>query len=146
MRLQNPLLDDLIARETAQEILAALTPIETIIAWLRLNGWTNQAIANRLGYKRQSVSQKFSLASKRIATELPHARSYLNYNPGADAQPPDTVSAKDAARLLGHPVCTIHYWCNNGTLPVIRSGPRARRVYIPIAALEDLKKERSSNA
>jgi DNA-directed RNA polymerase specialized sigma24 family protein len=64
-------LDWLIAQETVREILETLAPGQLVVAALRMEGLSNEQIADLLGITHQAVNSRMVKARRRLARELP---------------------------------------------------------------------------
>ena len=70
-------LDGLLRADSLNEILRRLTPEEALMALMRLNGKTDEEIAELLGVDRTTVTKWMLQARDRIARELPEAAPWL---------------------------------------------------------------------
>lgn len=70
-------LDRLIEQDTFAEMLALLEPEELIIAFLRLEGLSDDQIATLLDVDRATVHRRTDQARKRIVEELPELAPLL---------------------------------------------------------------------
>jgi DNA-directed RNA polymerase specialized sigma24 family protein len=69
-------LDYVIHRETYRRIIEGLTPLELMIAWLRVTGHTDGEIAEYLHMDRAAICMRMARAQQRLASQLPSA-AYL---------------------------------------------------------------------
>ena len=70
-------LDGLLRADSLNEILRRLTPEEALMALMRLNGKTDEEIAELLGVDRTTVTKWMLQARDRIARELPDTAHWL---------------------------------------------------------------------
>ena len=70
--ISNPHLDAMIAKETYQEMLAALTPKQLAVVALRLDGLSFDATGELLGLSRGSVHQRMLGPRHRLPETFPH--------------------------------------------------------------------------
>jgi excisionase family DNA binding protein len=128
----NPVLERMVEKETFVEIICSLTPGETAVALLRVDGLDDQEIADALGITRSAVHMRIKAAVKRITQQVPEARALLaGRNRFSTAsrcltgrEEDDTVSAVEAARLLSCSDQTIRNWIAAGRLPNAQLGPK----------------------
>lgn len=158
-------LDRLVEREAFAEILDQLQPEELVLAALRLEGLTDVQIGALLGVSRAMVSYRFQRARRRIMAECPELAPWLRgrrrscpsdpddaspplergwlcspapTEPEENAPPPlmNSLSSRNAARLLGINARTITRWARQGRFPHAYRTPGPRGDYrIPISDL-----------
>jgi excisionase family DNA binding protein len=134
----NPLLDDLCSRETIDEILDLLDPIDTLIAYLRARGLDDKEIGTELGITKQAVWERMTAARRRLLDAIPElcvvldGRRPTSYSRAGDPDRPLTVTA--LARRMEVSRLTVIGWIHDGRLPgAYRQG---RRWLIPHSALD----------
>lgn len=71
-------LERMIAHDTIQEILEALTPKQFVVAILRLEGLSQIEIAELLGVSRSVVYYRLKHAKKRLAARYPELAPVLD--------------------------------------------------------------------
>jgi DNA-directed RNA polymerase specialized sigma24 family protein len=70
-------LSGLLRADMLEEILRLLSPEEALLALLRLNGVSDEEVAEIFGVDRSTVARRMIEAGKRIARELPEAAVWL---------------------------------------------------------------------
>lgn len=68
----NPTLDNLIARETCAEMIAALKPHELAVVALRLDGIPFNTAGAILGLSQQATHWRMKTARQRLLQRFPH--------------------------------------------------------------------------
>jgi excisionase family DNA binding protein len=138
---ENPLLDILCSRDTVDEILAHLNPLDMLIAYLRTQGLSDAQIGDELGIRRQSVWERMQAARARIVAAMPElastldGRRHVGQERDGDGHPAHTVT--QVARRLDVSRVTVLGWIHQGRLAgAYRAG---RRWLIPSAGLSDFQ-------
>ena len=76
--LQNPHLDNLIAKETFSEMLATLTPKQLAVVALRLDRIGYEHVGEILGITRSCAYQRMLAPRRRIPEHFPHVKTLLD--------------------------------------------------------------------
>jgi hypothetical protein len=145
-------LEALIRLDSLKEILNAMTKIELLIAFLRVQRWSDVEIAEMFGVSTAAIAQTMDRAGERVVRTQPRDVASLVRGRRRETAPQPPVARKrrrlpagclttaQVARRLGISAKQVRCWCQDGRFPHAYQARSGNQPWIiPAADLDALE-------